>query len=44
MRSGEMLLQTSFVPKCMTTMSGRVAASLPGSRFWSATLVTSSPP
>ncbi|CAM5367928.1 hypothetical protein SPURM210S_08440 [Streptomyces purpurascens] len=44
MRSGAMLLHTSFVPKCMTTMSGRAAASLPGSRFWSATFVTNSPP
>jgi hypothetical protein len=37
-------LHTSFVPKCISTTSGRVAASQPGSWFWSATAVTSAPP
>ena len=37
--SGERLLQTSLVPKCIITTSGWVAASQPTSRFWLATLV-----
>lgn len=40
----DLLLHTSFVPKCIITMSGRVAESQPGSWFWSATFVTRAPP
>ena len=34
MVAGAMLLHTSFVPRCIITMSGRVADSQPGSWFW----------
>ncbi len=37
--AGAMLLHTSLVPKCMSTTSGRVAASQPVSRPWFATFV-----
>jgi hypothetical protein len=40
MVAGAMLLQTSLVPKCMMTMSGLVAESQAGRRFWFATSVT----
>jgi hypothetical protein len=42
--AGAMLLQTSLVPRCMITMSGRVAASQGGSWFWLAMLVARMPP
>ena len=36
---GVRLFQTSFVPKCMITMSGLSEESQPGRRFWLATSV-----
>src|SRR5690242_18606909 len=42
--AGAMLLHTSFVPRCMMTTSGVVAASQGGSWFWLAMFVARIPP
>jgi hypothetical protein len=41
---GERLLHTSFVPRCIMTMSGLVGESQPGSWFWFAMFTARKPP